>query len=45
MYEFEVLLKNGERTFIWGYSYQDALHRNPTLEKEIKTILFQEYVD
>ena len=19
MYEFEVLLKNGERTFIWGY--------------------------
>lgn len=22
MYEFEVLLKNGERTFIWGYNYQ-----------------------
>lgn len=27
MYEFEVLLKNGERTFIWGYNYQDALNR------------------
>lgn len=45
MYEFEVLLKNGERTFIWGYSYQDALRHNPTLEKEIKTILSQEYID
>lgn len=45
MYEFEVLLKNGERAFIWGYSYQDALYRNPTLEKEIKTILSQEYID
>ena len=25
MYEFEVLLKNGEHDFIWGYNYQDAL--------------------
>lgn len=24
MYEFEVLLKNGEHTFIWGYSFDDA---------------------
>lgn len=30
MYEFEVLLKNGERTFIWGYNYQDALNDIPS---------------
>lgn len=29
MYEFEVLLKNGEHTFIWGYSFDDAKRRNP----------------
>lgn len=29
MYEFEVLLKNGEHAFIWGYSFDDAKRRNP----------------
>lgn len=29
MYEFEVLLKNGEHTFIQGYSFDDAKRRNP----------------
>lgn len=29
MYEFEVLLKNGEHTFIWGYSFDDAKRQTP----------------
>lgn len=45
MYKFEVLLKNGERTFIWGYNYQDALNRHPKLANEIESLLFQEYID
>lgn len=45
MYEFEVLLKNGERTFIWGYNYQDALNRHPKLANKIESLLFQEYID
>lgn len=42
MYEYEVLLKNGEHTFIWGYNYQDALNRHPKLANEIESLLFQE---
>lgn len=38
MYEFEVLLKNGEHTFIWGYSFDDAKRRNPKTATEIETI-------
>ena len=45
MYEFEVLLKDGERTFIWGYNYDDALRRHPKTAKEIEALLFQEYID
>lgn len=45
LYEFEVLLKNGEHTFIWGYSFDDAKRRNPKTANEIETILFQEYID
>lgn len=45
MYEFEVLLKNGEHTFIWGYSFDDAKRSNPKTANEIETILFQEYID
>lgn len=45
MYEYEVLLKNGEHTFIWGYSIDDAKRRNPKTAEEIETILFQEYID
>ena len=40
-----VLLKNGEHTFIWGYSFDDAKRRNPKTANEIETILFQEYID
>lgn len=47
MYEFEVLLKNGEHTFIWGYSFDDAKRQAPQSKTatEIETILFQEYID
>ena len=45
MYEFEVLLKDGERTFIWGYNYDDALCRHSKLANEIEALLFQEYID
>ena len=45
MYEFEVLLTNGERTFIWGYSFDDAKRRHPETAKEIVSILFREYID
>ena len=45
MYEFEVLLKNGERTFIWGYSYENAVRRNPKLEDQIQMVLYEEFVD
>lgn len=45
MYEFEVLLKNGEHDFVWGYDFKDAKRRNPETAKEIVSILFQEYVD
>lgn len=41
MYEFEVLLKNGERTFIWGYNYQDALNRHPKLANESNRFYFK----
>lgn len=45
MYEFEVLLKNGEHDFIWGRDYDDALRRHPKTAKEIEALLFQEYID
>ena len=45
MYEFEVLLKNGEHTLIWGYSFDEAKRRKPKAANEIETILFQEYID
>lgn len=45
MYEYEVLLKDGERTFIQGRDYDDALCRHPETAKEIEAVLFQEYID
>lgn len=45
MYEFEVLLKNGEGVFIWGYDFKDALRRHPNLKNEIQEILFQELLE
>nr|DAG20820.1 MAG TPA: hypothetical protein [Caudoviricetes sp.] len=45
MYEFEVLLKNGERAFIWGYNYQDALYKSSTSANEVEALLFQERIE
>lgn len=45
MYEFEVLLKNGEHTFIWGYSYLEALRKSSIPANEVEALLFQEYID
>lgn len=45
MYEFEVLLTDGERTFIRGRDEKDARRRNPEIDKKIVTVLFREYVD
>lgn len=45
MYEFEVLLTNGERTFIWGRDEEDARRRHPETAKEIVAVLFREYID
>ena len=45
MYEFEVLLKSGERAFIWGYNFDDAKRRQPETAKEIEAVLLQEYID
>lgn len=41
MYEFEVLLKDGERTFIWGYNYDDALRRHPKRQRKLKHSYFK----
>lgn len=45
MYEFEVLLKNGEHAFIWGYDFDDAKRRYPKTAEEIEAVLLQEYID
>lgn len=45
MYEFEVLLRNGERTIVFGYNYRDALNRSSLAGNEVDCLLSQEYVD
>ena len=45
MYEFEILLKTGEHTFVWGYSYLDALYKSSIAPNEVEALLFQEYID
>lgn len=45
MWEFEVELQDGTRTFLFGYNYKDALRRSHCNEEEIKRWLYQEYVD
>ena len=42
MYEFEVLLKNGEHTFIWGYSFDDAKRRTKSKPFYSKNTLIKE---
>lgn len=45
MWEFEVLLQNGERDIIFGYSIENALYRSGLNLKDIVDILNAEYVD
>lgn len=45
MYEFEVELKTGEIRFLFGYSYTDALKREHLIEKDIRRLLYKEYID
>lgn len=45
MYEYEVLLTNGKRTLIQGYTIDDAKRRSPEIGKEVVAVLFREYVD
>ena len=45
MWEFEILLKNGEHQLIQGYRYEDALEKWKIKESEVAALLRQEYVD
>lgn len=50
MYEFEVLLKNGETTFVYGYSEADFHKRairkgHVDFLNQIEKVLGWEYVD
>ena len=45
MYEYEVLLTNGERRFIFGYSFNNACERAWLKPVDIKRVLYQVYVD
>lgn len=45
MWEFEVELQDGTRTFLFGYNSEDALRRSHCKAEEIKYWLYQEYID
>lgn len=45
MWEFEVLLWNGERDIIFGYSIENALCRSGLSLEDIVDILHAEYID
>ena len=45
MWEFEVLLRNGGRDIIFGYSIENALCRSGLKLEDIVDILNAEYVD
>ena len=45
MWEFEVLLQNGEREIIFGYSIVNALCRSKLKLEDITYILHAEYID
>ena len=44
-FEYEILLRSGERTFIWGYGYMDALYKSSISPNEVVAFLFQEPVE
>ena len=45
MFEYEVILSNGETTFLYGYSRKDALKRASLEMEDIKCWLSCEYID
>lgn len=46
MYEYELMNKSTkERIFVWGYSWNDAMRRNPSINENDWTCLHSEYVD
>ena len=45
MFEYEVILSNGETTFLFGYSRKDALQRAKLEMEDIKYWLSCEYID
>lgn len=49
MYEYEILDKTtGERNFVWGYNWKDAMRRSKLEDKDAAgqiSCLFREYVD
>ena len=45
MFEYEVILTNGEQTFLFGYSRDDALSRASLKMEDVKYWLTCEYID
>lgn len=46
MYEYEVEnIVTGDKFFIWGYSWEDALGRRPKLNPAELKCVYSEYVD
>lgn len=45
MYEYEVKYKNGEKGFLFGYSFKNACERQGIKESDIERVIYQQYVD
>jgi hypothetical protein len=45
MFEFEVRLRDGNTTFLYGYNYDDAIRRAKLDGDEIEQLVYQEYID
>ena len=46
MYEFEICNRiTNETDFIFGYTYENALNRNPSLNENDWILVYQEYID
>lgn len=45
MWEYEILLVDGQMLPIMGYSYKDALKRNDLTESMVKVVIWREYND
>jgi hypothetical protein len=45
MYEYLVITQDGERTWLWGYSLNDACKRRGLTRDDIAAIESQEYIN